>query len=286
MEQFQINLVRKIDKYIKIRGMSYKYLYKNSGCCLDRVSTRSNISLKKLFKLSKILDIDIRNFLMFYDSIYIFNSSFETFEEFSIFLTNRLKQFRVDKGLTALDIADKLGGIHINNIYRIENSKDGLVLKRFYDYLDVINVSVDEFFLKDEEYEIKRKSKIKEITIDDFFNRLYELEEILNTYLPDSLTINTRYFPTVFKFLKICKILKIYPKDFFDFDKKEFNNLNTFEIEKNIDIIICKIKFNLNLKLDSVFYFCIENSLEIVDFFDDTKVLDNINQMISSLAYL
>lgn len=288
MDKFRVNLKKKIDKYIKLSGISYAYFKKNMGSIYGIVENGST-TFMTLFQVSKILGTDIRNFLMFDDRTYTFKNSFDAFEEFFVFLTKRLKQFRFDRGLKALDVANKLGNMKIDNIYRIESSKSNVSLKRFYEYLSVLEITADKFFLKDEKYEIIGDEIKNKISMDEFNNRIYELEEIKNRFVGGNIAINPNTFPTLHGFLKICKSLRISPKDFFDFDKKEFReDFKIIDVSNSANFIKQKleskgVKVQRYIKLDSVFLFCDEHNLNIKDFFDVLSVEGNINQTHSDI---
>lgn len=288
MDKFRVNLKKKIDKYIKLSGISYAHFKKNMRSIYGIVENGST-TFMTLFQVSKILGTDIRNFLMFDDRTYIFKNSFDTFEEFFVFLTKRLKQFRFDRGLKALDVANKLGNMKIDNIYRIESSKSNVSLKRFYEYLSVLEITTDKFFLKDEKYEIIGGEIKNKISIDEFNNRIYELEEIKNRFVGGNIAINPNTFPTLHGFLKICKSLKVSPKDFFDFDKKDFeNDFKIIDIPNSANFIKREleskgVKVQRYIKLDSILLFCNENNLDIKDFFDVLNDQGNIKQMYSNM---
>ena len=284
MDKFRVNLRKKMDKYIKLNGISYAYFRKNIGSIYGIVENGST-TFKTLFDTSKILNVDIRNLLMFDDNTYIFKNSFDTFEEFFVFLTKRLKQFRFDKGLKALDVANRLGNMGIDNIYRIESPKSNVSLKRFYEYLNVLEIKSDEFFLRDEKYEIIGNKNKNEISIDDFNNRIYEIEEINGRELGKSVLYNFGELPTLHVFLKICKSLRVSPKDFFDFDKKEFGeDFKIIDISSSANFIKQKlelkgVKVQRYIKLDSIFLFCNENNILIKDFFEKLCTDGKDNQM-------
>ena len=110
MEKFKVNLRYKLDKYIKLNGISYEYFVKNNNFeNISGVKRGCSIKLKTLFEISKFLKVDIRNFLMFDDYTYIFKNSFDVFEEFFIFLGSRFKSFRLNKNIKATDILEKTG---------------------------------------------------------------------------------------------------------------------------------------------------------------------------------
>lgn len=288
MDKFRVNLKKKIDKYIKLSGISYAYFKKNMGSIYGIVENGST-TFMTLFQVSKILGTDIRNFLMFDDRTYTFKNSFDVFEEFFVFLTKRLKQFRFDRGLKALDVANKLGNMKIDNIYRIESSKSNVSLKRFYEYLSALEITADKFFLKDEKYEIIGDEIKNKISMDEFNNRIYELEEIKNRFVGGNIAINPNTFPTLHGFLKICKSLKVSPKDFFDFDKKEFaEDFKIIDVSNSANFIKQKleskgVKVQRYIKLDAVFLFCDEHNLNIKDFFDVLSVEGNISQTHSDI---
>ena len=291
MDKFRVNLKKKMDKYIKLKGISYEYFNRLDGVkSLDGVSKNGGTTFKTLFEASKVLDIDVRNFLMFDDHTYIFKNSFNTFEEFFFFLSKKLKEVRFDKGLTALDVANKLGKIHIDNIYKIESAKGHISLKRFYDYLNILEITPEEFFLKDEIYEIKGNDIKNQITIDDFNNRIYELEEIKGRIVGGNIAINPNTFPTLHGFLKICKSLRVSPRDFFDFEKKNFDYdsvvIDLKEYIRNIKHILEPkgSKIPRYVKLDTIFLFCNEHSIKIVDFFDEHCIEEYLSQLFLSIS--
>lgn len=290
MDKFRVNLKNKIDKYIKLSGISYAYFEKNTGSIYGIVKNGST-KFRTLFQVSKILGIDIRNFLMFDDRTYTFKNSFDTFEEFFVFLTKRLKQFRFDRGLKALDVANKLGNMKIDNIYRIESSKSNVSLKRFYEYLEALEITSDEFFLTDE-YQIIGNQTKNYISIDEFNNRIYELEGIKHQIIGSDIYINPNNFPTLHGFLKICKSLRVSPKDFFDFEKKEFqDDFKIIDISSSANFIKKKLESNgvkvqRYIKLDAIFLFCNEQNLSITDFFDILSAEGNIDQTNGIILYL
>ena len=281
MDKFRVNLRKKMDKYIKLNGVSYAYFRKNIGSIYGIVENGST-TFKTLFDTSKILNVDIRNLLVFDDNTYVFKNSFDIFEDFFVFLARRLKQFRFDKGLKALDVANKLGNIGIDNIYKIESAKCNVSLKRFYEYLNVLEIKSDEFFLRGEKYEIIGNKNKNEISIDHFNNRIYEIEEINGRELGKSVLYNFGELPTLHVFLKICKSLKVSPRDFFDFDKKEFReDFKIMDICNSANFIKQKLESNgvkvqRYIKLDSIFLFCNEKNISIVDFFDVPTFHNNI----------
>lgn len=291
MEKFRVNLKNKLDKYIKVNGVTYTYFKDKGVGDLHKTSRRGSTNFKVLFDTSKILNIDIRNLLMFDDDTYIFENSFDNFEDFFIFLTKRLKRFRFDKNLRALDIAKKLGNINIDNIYKIESSNGNVSFKRFYEYLDALEVTPDEFFLKGENFSVKdKKSEYRNITVSDFYDRVFKLQDIQNVPWDNTININFKSFPTIFTFLKMCQNLKIYPKDFFDYNNEFLNKDYTlFDLEKTFSWIKNKINVKIvnkikYIKLDSVFYFCDEESIDILDFLDESTLVGNIDQLATKIT--
>ena len=285
MDKFRINLRKKMDKYIKLNGISYEYFNRVEGIKDIRgIKQVGSTRFKTLFEISKFLNIDVRNLLMFDDNTYIFKNSFDTFEEFFLFLGKRLKEFRLIKKMKALDIAKEID-ININTVFRIENSKSIVSLEIFYKYLNVLEITSDEFFLKDEVYEIKDISAEEIITLDDFNDRIYEIEEINGRELGKSVLYNFGELPTLHVFLKICKSLRVSPKDFFDFDKKEFGeDFKIIDISSSANFIKQKlelkgVKVQRYIKLDSIFLFCNENNILIKDFFEKLCTDGKDNQM-------
>ena len=272
MDKFRVNLKNKIDKYIKLNGISYAYFKKNTGSIYNVVE-KGSTKFKTLFQASKILDVDIRNLLMFDSYTYVFKNSFETFEEFFVFLGKKLKEIRLSNKLTLVNVSDKIN-INYKTISRHESAKIIMSLDTFYKYLDVLEITPEEFFLKNEIYETKGNDIKNQITIDDFNNRIYELEEIKGRIVGVNISINTNTFPTLHGFLKICKSLGVSPKDFFNFEKKNFDYdsvvIDLKESIQNIKHILEPkgSKIPRYVKLDTIFLFCNERSIKIADFFD------------------
>ncbi len=269
-----------MDKYIKLNGISYAYFERSDGFKnLDGIRRNGVTTFKTLFQASKFLGIDIRNFLMFDDHTYIFENSFDTSEEFFVFLGSRFKNFRLSKNIKATDILEKTG-VSLATISSMENARLPISLNKFYIFLEVLGITSDEFFLKDEIYEIKGNNIKNQITIDDFNNRIYELEEIKGRIVGGNIFIDPNTFPTLHGFLKICKSLRVSPKDFFDFDKKDFGeDFKIIDISNSASFIKQKLELNgfkvqRYIKLDSIFLFCHENNVHIKDFFDDNCVFN------------
>ena len=293
MDRFRVNLRKKLDKYIKLNGISYAYFQRVDGFKnIDNVVRNGSTRFKTLFETSKFLNIDIRNFLMFNDYTYIFENSFSTFEEFFVFLGKRFKDFRNEKNISAKEFIKRLKKpITSRIIYDFEGARDKISLKKFYEYLDVLEITPEEFFLKDEIYEIKGNDIKNQITIDDFNNRIYELEEIKGRIVGGNIAINPNTFPTLHGFLKICKSLRVSPRDFFDFDKKEFReDFKIIDISNSANFIKKKLELNglkvqRYIKLDVIFLFCKEQNILIKDFFDVLNDQGNINQMYLNMLY-
>ncbi len=285
MDKFRVNLKKKMDKYIKLNGISYEYFNRVDGFkSLYGVRKRGVTTFKTLFETSKFLNVDIRNFLMFDDYTYVFENSFDTFEEFLVFLGARFKSFRLSKNMRALDIANEIN-ININTIFSMENARSTVSLNKFYIFLEVLKITPDRFFLENEKFSVKiKKTEYRNITVSNFYDRVFELQDIQNVIWNNTININFQSFPTIFTFLKICNNLKIYPKDFFDYNNQFLNkNYSVFDLEKTFSWI--KNKTNVNIvnrtkyiKLDSVFYFCDEESIDISDFFDESTLVGNIDQ--------
>mgnify|MGYP003373853620 FL=1 len=290
MDKFKVNLKKKMDKYIKLNGISYAYFERSDGFKnLDGIRRNGVTTFKTLFQTSKFLGIDIRNFLMFDDHTYIFENSFDTSEEFFVFLGSRFKNFRLSKNIKATDVLEKTG-ISLATISSMENAKLPISLKNFYVFLDVLEATSDEFFLKGEKYEIIGNEIKNKISIDDFNNRIYELEEIKGRIVGGNITTNPNTFPTLHGFLKICKSLKVTPKDFFDFEKKEFDKQYTvIDVSNSANFIkhqleLRGVKVQRYIKLDSIFLFCNEKNISISDFFDVSSTVGNISQTHSNIT--
>lgn len=291
MIDFKENLKNKIDRYIKIRGLNYSYFRRTEGVKSIYgiiYGKKKTVLFKTLFNTAKILNIDVRNFLIFNDKTQDFKNSFENFEEFYRYLGQRFKKFRLNKGMMAKDIITE-GRYDL--IYIFEGAKRYISLEKFYEFIDKLGMTVDEFFSEDNELEVKEhtviENKIKnEISVEEFNNRVYELEKIKKR--PSgmiNLLVKPDVLPTLHMFLKICQNLAVFPDDFFDFDKKVFEKDCNFEIEKIIKVI--KKQLNENgfktqryIRLDSVFLFCDEKGVSIKDFFDKTWVIENLNKNI------
>ena len=148
--------------------------------------------------------------------------------------------------------------------------------------MNVLEIKSDEFFLRGEKYEIIGNKNKNEISIDHFNNRIYEIEEINGRELGKSVLYNFGELPTLHVFLKICKSLKVSPRDFFDFDKKEFReDFKIMDICNSANFIKQKLESNgvkvqRYIKLDSIFLFCNEKNISIVDFFDVPTFHNNI----------
>lgn len=289
MDKFRVNLKKKLDKYIKLNGISYEYFQRSDGLTgLRNVIDKGSTKFKTLFQASKILNVDIRNLLMFGDNTYIFENSFDTPEEFFIFLGKNFKELRLNKNLKLLDVSSKIN-ISNTTISSFESSRIIMSLNTFYKYLDILGITSDEFFLIGEKYEIIGNEIKNKISIEDFNNRIYELEEIKGRIVGGNIFVDPNTFPTLHGFLKICKSLKVSPKDFFDFDKKEFkDDFKIVDISSSANFIKHKLELNgvkvqRYIKLDSVFLFCDENNLDIKDFFDISSVVGNITQTHSDI---
>lgn len=286
MNNFRYNLGNKIDKYIKYNNLTYMSFFKNDLGDISRTikvgSTRFNI----LFDIAKFIDIDIRNLLMFNDNTYEFENSFETFEEFFLFIRSKFKNYRLNKGLKAIDIGNE------DTIYAFENGRKTISLKKFYSYLDKLGMSSDEFFLSDEEYkildnqnneEVKNKNYI-DITFKDIFNRVDELEKVRGIKIAKSVIPTRSMMPTVHVFLNICKSLKVSPSDFMDFDNKipEYKKIeiNNREYISNLRKTIQAESENSQkfLRLDNIFNYCNHNNIDVKLFLEEVNEKTNKNK--------
>ncbi len=113
MDCFRINLRKKIDKYIKLNNLTYRSFRNNGLGDPTSIIKRGSTTFKNLFDISRHLDLDVRNLLMFNDNTYILENSFKTFEEFFLFLGNRFKNFRIQNKLKAIDI----DSCHVGKVY-------------------------------------------------------------------------------------------------------------------------------------------------------------------------
>lgn len=281
MNNFRYNLGNKIDKYIKYNNLTYMSFLKNGLGDISRTikvgSTRFNI----LFDIAEFLEIDIRNLLMFDDNTYEFKNSFDSFEEFSIFIGQRFKNFRLQNGLKAIDIAS----CGVGKVYAFENNREILSLKKFYTYLDKLGMSSDEFFLEGENFEVldnREKEETKDesyinITFKDIFNRAEELENIRGVKIAKSVIPTRSMMPTIHVFLNICKSLKVAPNDFMDFDNKnpEYRKLKIDNREYisflRKTIGACTENSQKFLRLDNIFTFCTYTKTKPQLFFRDLE---------------
>ncbi len=126
MNYFRISLRKKIDKYVKLNNLTYRSFRNNGLGDPTSIIKRGSTTFRKLFDISKHLDVDIRNLLMFNDNTYVFENSFDSFEEFSIFIGQRFKKFRLQNGLKAIDI----NSCGVGSVYAFENNREILSLKR------------------------------------------------------------------------------------------------------------------------------------------------------------
>lgn len=219
---------------------------------------------------------------MFNDNTYILENSFKTFEEFFLFLGNRFKKFRLQKGLKAIDI----DSCRVGKVYAFENNREILSLKRFYSYLDKLGMSSDEFFLNGEEYKIlednqkiesTKDENLINITFKDIFNRAEELEDIRGVKIAKSVIPTRSMMPTVHVFLNICKSLKVAPNDFMDFDNKnpEYRKLKIDNREYisflRKTIGACTENSQKFLRLDNIFTFCTYTKTKPQLFFRDLE---------------
>ena len=295
MFDYRKNLKKKMDKYLEERGFTYGYFRKSKGLNgIEGIRQSGGTTFKTLFNTSVFLNIDIRNFLMVKNETVYFKKGFTTFEEFYIYLGKLFKKIREEKSITAREILNQIDSkISTNVIYAFENAKQVISLERFYNFLDVLNVSVDEFFLNDDELKEEKFSEdsVNEISIDrevknkisieEFNNRVYELEKIKNrnSGIMNLLT-KPNELPTLHMFLNICRNLRITPSEFFDFDKKEFEKVSDFDLQevvKYIKDILVKSGYKVNnyVKFDLIFLFCDKNQRSLKNFFDYNCVLED-----------
>lgn len=282
MDCFRINLRKKIDKYIKLNNLTYRSFRNNGLGDPTSIIKRGSTTFKNLFDISRHLDLDVRNLLMFNDNTYILENSFKTFEEFFLFLGNRFKKFRLQKGLKAIDI----NSCGVGSVYAFENNREILSLKRFYSYLDKLGMSSDEFFLNGEEYKIlednqkiesTKDENLINITFKDIFNRAEELEDIRGVKIAKSVIPTRSMMPTVHVFLNICKSLKVSLSDFMDFDNKnpEYRKLKIDNREYisflRKTIGACTENSQKFLRLDNIFTFCTYTKTKPQLFFRDLE---------------
>ena len=67
MDCFRINLRKKIDKYIKLNNLTYRSFRNNGLGDPTSIIKRGSTTFKNLFDISKYLELDVRNLLMFND---------------------------------------------------------------------------------------------------------------------------------------------------------------------------------------------------------------------------
>ncbi|AID44711.1 Phage protein [Candidatus Arthromitus sp. SFB-mouse-NL] len=299
MNNFSIILDKKINKYIKLNNLTYMSFRNNGLGDPTSIIKRGSTKTITLFKISKFLDIDVRNLLMFNDNTYIFENSFKTFEEFLFFLGKRFKDLRLQKGLKAVDI----DSYRVGRVYAFENNKEGLSLIKFYSYLDKLGMSSDQFFLDGENYKLsskyheeykildnnQEKEETKDenyinITMKDIFNRMAELEDIRGVKIAKSVIPTRSMMPTVHVFLNICKSLKVSPYDFMDFDNKipEYKKIeiNNREYISNLRKTIQAESENSQkfLRLDNIFNYCNHNNIDVKLFLEEVNEKTNKNK--------
>lgn len=290
MNKFSIILDKKINKYIKLNNLTYMSFRNNGLGDPTSIIKRGSTKTITLFKISKFLDIDVRNLLMFDDNTYEFKNSFETFEEFFLFLGRRFKNFRQQKYLRAIDIGC------VEFIYSFESGKQQVSMKKFFEYLDKLGITSDEFFLKNENYKLSSKyheeykildnnqekeetkdENLINITFKDIFNRAEELEDIRGVKIAKSVIPTRSMMPTVHVFLNICKSLKVAPNDFMDFDNKnpEYRKLKIDNREYisflRKTIGACTENSQKFLRLDNIFTFCTYTKTKPQLFFRDLE---------------
>lgn len=282
------NVLKKIEKYIKITGYTSAYLYKNFDVVQFYDLKRSDFhSFNAIFDYSKVLNVDIRNLLLLdNENTYIFENSFDNYKEFLCFLGRKLKSLRLERGLKAKDVAPKVTKGSINYIYRLESSKESISPKKLYAYLEVLGMTSDEFFLHGEEYRvITNQNKNNQITIDDINKRVYELEEIRDKDLSNYIANNPNTYPTLHGLLKMCKVLGVSPAEFFDFSKKDFEKTKVIDIKKSAEFFKMKLEENdfktqRYIRLDSIFSLCDEQNISIIDFFKQLEENDVKNECV------
>ena len=282
MNDFSKILNKKVDKYIKLNNLTYMSFRNNGLGDPTSIIKRGSTKTITLFKISKFLDIDVRNLLMFDDNTYIFDNSFDNVEEFFIFIGEKFKNFRLQNGLKAINI-DSCG---VGSVYAFENNREFLSLKKFYSYLDKLGMSSDEFFLNGEEYKIlednqkiesTKDENLINITFKDIFNRAEELEDIRGVKIAKSVIPTRSMMPTVHVFLNICKSLKVAPNDFMDFDNKnpEYRKLKIDNREYisflRKTIGACTENSQKFLRLDNIFTFCTYTKTKPQLFFRDLE---------------
>ncbi len=84
--------------------------------------------------------------------------------------------------MKVLDIADKVN-VNIDTISILENARRCVSLKVLYRYLDVLEITPDEFFLKGENFSVKDKNQNIEISVFLIFMIEYLSYKIYKMYL-------------------------------------------------------------------------------------------------------
>ncbi len=274
MEKFRSNLSNKVKKYMDINKLTYRECKAEGISGLWNTVSRGSTHLETLFNISQVFDIDVRNFLMFSNKTYLFKNSFSSFEDFYKFLGEKFKKIRKQKGLTAKDLVKRVGNFKsLDAIYGFESGRMLISIKKLCQYIDALGLSPDEFFLVDEEYEKEKHIETEDERKIKFYSRLDEIEQIRGKSVGSQVNINPNKIPTLHILLNICKSLKVHPRDFFDFNKKEFAlyrltdvNIWVDEIKHKMDTK--KLKSNRYIELSEIFRFCDQNNISIVDFFE------------------
>lgn len=61
-------------------------------------------------------------------------------------MQNRIREIRLQKGLTLEQLADRLGGVHFTTVGKMETGKMEITLSRLYSLAEALDVSVSELF--------------------------------------------------------------------------------------------------------------------------------------------
>ena len=150
MLNYKENLNEKIKKYVKDKELNYNQILVSEKLNLYNIEIYKSTVFRTLFKISEYLNVDIRNLLVFEDKTYTFENSFENFEEFYSYVGKLFKKIRLEKSITAKELVNKIDdNVGVNYVYNFENNKKTVSLKKFYKFLEGLEITADEFFLWD-----------------------------------------------------------------------------------------------------------------------------------------
>lgn len=276
MNIFPLNINQKVVKYAKIKGIR----------CGDykRLAKGKDVSLITLYKCTKDIGIDIRNLLICDDNTYNFTNSFDSLEDFVCFVGSKLKKIKKEKGITVKHIANQIN--KSEGLIREMHRGKCLSISALYEYLHVLGLTLDEFFLSDAcgiATEDNNPNDI--ISVEEIDRRAKEIEVIQGRKEKSQSWADHTKYPTLHAFLRLCRNLRVNPEEFFNFDIKEFSpyrkvrDINTYAdvIKKRLGDNGFEIK--RYIELDAIFLFCKEKNIPVIDFLTVYDADGNIRQM-------